>query len=174
MTNDSRKQDGELSEDTQILFAQMRATLQDPVSAPGEAKTTPIDSLGEASVPVTEPLPDWRTAESAPTDVPSDGSADGPATAEAPQPSAPAPASPAPAWVAPQERRPAVRVGLLVWSGILVIMSLLIIVQMWFPFYSGPLLFSALLSAFGLVLIIAGITSGSRSRRQGGVPGKRS
>lgn len=137
-----------------------------------------------AEAPAASPT-DWRTAEASPASPTAEWRAQPmppqkpTAWAAGPYPGAGAPyptaqnlppQNPAPqqAWVAGTEPHPTTRVGLLVWSGVLIILSLLIVSNLLIPSSFGPVLFSILLSAFGILLIVAGVASGYRARKRQG------
>lgn len=60
------------------------------------------------------------------------------------------------------------RVGLLVWAGVLAILALLIILQLFLTVSSGPVILGILMAVFGAILVGVGVSSGSRTRTNRG------
>ncbi len=149
---------------TEVLESLVEVEGETAAEVEVEAETETIDPE-----PQPEPL-DWRQAE--PPAAASD-----PAAAPQAQtlPPLPPPYGPQPTYwqannaapVTPVLGRRNLRVGTLVWGGILLIMSVLVFIRLVFPHSSGVVLFVLLLAFFGLVLLGIGIVGGGKSSRNG-------
>lgn len=73
--------------------------------------------------------------------------------------------NPQPTMPSPSRKTP-VRVGLLVWAGILVILGVLVASTLFLPGIDGITFSVVLFGAFGLILVIAALASSARSSRQ--------
>jgi hypothetical protein len=133
----------------------------------------------EQTEPVTETLPAPETAPAAPhaesgtLEMPADPGREAPGAEEPPAPPQAEPAAPPPVWTAasaapdPRSAQPEppasrVRVGQLIWAGVLILLGLYLVLLAFLPRIDFGLVLIALVALLGVGLIIAAVATGRR------------
>lgn len=158
--------------DPQEVFSDLRRMLGG-TEEETVATTFVVDAEGDTSA--TETITDWRNAETPTEPVTSEPQLPPPAPGASPYAygaptSGPTPGRasgpiPGPVPTAPPTVKPPIRVGLLIWSGILIILAIITLASFIGLSVNGFVLLVILLSIFGLVLIGTGLGFSSRQNR---------